>query len=97
MQMTEVLSPSVSPWHHAYVERVIGTIRRERLDHVIVVSEGSLRRHLDRFVAGYHRSRTHLRLQKETPEKRNIQAPAAGRIVAMSEVATCTIDTSVAP
>src|SRR5262245_9965875 len=86
MQMTEVLSPPASPWHRAYIERVIGTIRRECLDHVIVVSEGSLRGHLDRFVAYYHRSRTHLGLQKDTPEKRPVQAPAAGRIVAVSEV-----------
>jgi putative transposase len=75
-----------SPWQRAYIERVIGTIRRECLNYVIVFSEASLYRHLRRFVDYYHRSRTHLGLQKDTPESRPAQAPEAGRIVAIPEV-----------
>jgi hypothetical protein len=70
----------------AAVERVIGTIRRECLDHVIVWSEAGLSRHLRRFVDYYHRSRTHLVLEKDTPESRPVQGPEAGRIVAIPEV-----------
>jgi hypothetical protein len=75
-----------SPWQRAYVERVIGTIRRECPDHVIVFSEAGLSRHLRKFADYYHRSRTHLSLQKDTPESRPVQATEAGRIVAIPEV-----------
>jgi putative transposase len=73
-------------WQRAYVERVIGTIRRECLDHVIVFSEADLSRRLRKFADYYQRSRTHLSLQKDTPESRPVQAPEAGRIVAIPEV-----------
>ena len=58
MGIEEVLSTPRSPWQRAYVERVIGTIRRECLDHMIVVNESSLCRHVRSFVAYYHESRT---------------------------------------
>jgi len=86
MGIQQVLSAPRSPWQRAYVERVIGTLRRECLDHVIVFSEAGLTRHLRNFVEYYHRSRTHLSLQKDTPESRPVQAPEAGRIVAIPEV-----------
>ena len=86
MGIKQVLSAPRSPWQRASVERVIGTIRRECLDHVIVFSEASLYRHLRNFADYYHRSRTHLGLQKDTPESRPVQAPEAGRIVAIPEV-----------
>src|SRR3989475_4555539 len=84
--MSEVLSTYGAPWQRAYIERVIGTIRRECLDHVIVVNERTLRRHLNSFVAYYHRSRTHLGLQKDAPAPRPVQGPERGRIVAFPEV-----------
>jgi putative transposase len=84
--MAEVLSAPGSPWQRAYIERVIGTIRRECLDHVIVVTARSLRRHLTRFTTYYHQSRTHLGLQKDAPEPRPVQGPEAGRIVALPKV-----------
>ena len=86
MGIKQVLSAPRSPWQRAYVERVIGTLRRECLDHVIVFSEAGLSRHLRRFADYYHRSRTHLGLQKDTPESRQVQAPEAGRIVVIPEV-----------
>jgi hypothetical protein len=65
---------------------LIGTIRRECLDHVIVFNESGLRRHLAAFADYYHRTRTHLSLEKDTPDKRPIQAVSAGKIMAISEV-----------
>jgi len=70
----------------AYIERVIGTIRRECLDHVIVVNERNLRRYLHSFVAYYHRSQTHLGLRKDAPVPRPVQGPETARIVAFPEV-----------
>src|SRR3954464_1460564 len=72
MGIKQVLSAPRSPWQRAYVERVIGTIRRECLDHVIVFNERSLYRHLRDFIEYYHRTRTHLGLQKDTPEFRPV-------------------------
>jgi putative transposase len=86
MGIEEVLSAPRSPWQRAYVERLIGTIRRECLDHVIVFNECSLRQHLRSFTDYYHHSRTHLSLDKDTPESRPIQPRSAGQIVAVPEV-----------
>ena len=68
------ISPG-SPWQNDCAERLIGTIRRECLDHMIVFSERCLYRHLKSFADYYHRSRTHLALKKDGPEPRPIQAP----------------------
>jgi transposase InsO family protein len=68
MGIKQVLSAPRSPWQRAYVERVIGTLRRECLDHMIVFNERCLYRHLQNFVNYYHRSRTHLALEKDSPE-----------------------------
>jgi transposase InsO family protein len=81
MGIKQVLSAPRSSWQRAYVERVIGTIRREYLDHLIVVNERSLHRQLQAFVEYYHRDRVHLALEKDTPEPRSIQPPESGRIV----------------
>jgi putative transposase len=86
MGIKEVLSTPRSPWQRAYVERLIGTIRRECLDHMIVFNESSLRHHLNGFADYYHRSRTHLSLQKDTPEPRPVQLADAGWIRAIPEV-----------
>ena len=86
MAIQEVLSAPRSPWQRAYVERVIGTIRRECLDHVIILNEASLHRHVKSFVKYYHESRTHLSLGKDSPESRAVQPPELGRIVAIPQV-----------
>ena len=83
MGIKEVLSAPRSPWQRAYVERLIGTIRRECLDHMIVFDERCLHRHLQSFIAYYHGTRTHLALQKDSPEPRPIQPPEAGGIIAI--------------
>ena len=86
MGIEQVLSAARSPWQRAYVERVIGTIRRECLDHVIIFSEASLYRQMKSFAAYYHGSRTHLSLAKDSPEPRAVQPPAQGKIVAVPQV-----------
>jgi len=86
MGITQVLSAPRSPWQRAYVEGDIGTIRRECLDHVIVFGKWSLYRHLERFVHSDHRSRTHLGLEKDTPEHHLVQSADMGRVVSMPEV-----------
>ena len=85
MGIKQVLSTPHAPRQRTYIERLIGTIRRECLDHVIVFNESSLRRHLAGFSDYYHRSRTHLSLQKDTADKRPIQPASAGKIVAIAE------------
>jgi putative transposase len=86
MKIQEVLSAPRSPWQRAYVERVIGSIRRECLDHVIVFNEASLRRILSAYFSYYHGTRTHLGLDKDTPEPRAVQPPELGRVVAIPQL-----------
>jgi hypothetical protein len=68
------------------VERLIGSIRRECLDHVLVLSEPHLHRILTRDFAYYARARTHLSLEKDAPDVRPIERPAMGTVVPISEV-----------
>jgi putative transposase len=86
MGIKQVLSTPRSPWQRAYVERLIGSIRRECLDHVIVFHESSLRRILSAYCAYYHQWRTHLSLDKDAPEARRVQSQASGEVIQMTEV-----------
>jgi putative transposase len=86
MGIKQVLSAPRSPWQRAYVERVIGSIRRECLDHVVVFGERSLRRTLTAYSAYYHGWRTHLSLGKDAPQPRRTQALAEGRVIEFPEV-----------
>src|SRR5213594_4444298 len=81
MGIQEVLTAPHSPWQNPFVERLIGSVRRECLDHVVVLSERHLCRILTRYFAYYHRSRTHLSLDKNTPDTRPIARPAFGHII----------------
>ena len=65
---------------------MIGSIRRECLDHIVIINERHLRRALASYVAYYHQSRTHLSLDKDCPEPRPIQPPAIGKIIAHLQV-----------
>src|SRR6516162_2483680 len=67
-----------SPWQNCYAERMIGSIRRECLNHVIVINEWHLRRILKSCFSYYHGWRTHLSLDKDTPESRPVQDLQAG-------------------
>ena len=82
--IVEVLGAPRSPWQRAYVERIIGSIRRDCLDQVIVFDQSSLRGILRSYLDYYHESRTHLSLDKDAPVPRPVQS--AGRIVAIPQV-----------
>ena len=84
--IAEVLAAPRSPWQNPFVERLIGTIRRELLDHVIVLNEGHLRLRLRSYFRYYHGSRTHLALEKDAPEPRAVEPPEHGRVVALPQV-----------
>jgi transposase InsO family protein len=83
MDIDELRTAPHSPWQNAYVERFIGSVRRECLDHVIVCSERGLRRVLGDYVDDHQRSRTHLGLEKDAPVSRAVAPPATGDVVAI--------------
>jgi hypothetical protein len=84
MGIGEVIPSPLSPWQNPYAERLIGSIRRECLDHVIVIGERHVRRILISYIAYYHGTRTHLSLEKDAPTPRRVHAdegsPAAGGV-----------------
>jgi putative transposase len=81
MGIHEVKTAARSPWQNPYVERLIGTLRRECLDHVVVLNETHLRRLLREYFIYYHAARTHLSLAKDAPEPRPVKRLDEGRIV----------------
>jgi len=86
MGIEQVRITARSPWQNCYVERAIGSIRRECLNHMIVLSEQHLRRILKSYFRYYHESRTHLSLSKDAPESRAIQANELERIVQIPQL-----------
>ncbi len=82
----EVPTALRSPWQNPYVERIIGSIRRECLNHVIILSERHLRRQLKSYSTYYHEARTHLSLDKQSPVPRLIEPPEQGKVVAIPHV-----------
>jgi putative transposase len=86
MGIKEVVTAARSPWQNAYVERIIGSVRRECLDHVIIFGERHLRGVLSSYFQYYHRTRTHLALDKDCPESRLIHPLSAGKIIAFPQV-----------
>jgi len=81
-----VITAVRSPWQNAYAERLIGSIRRECLDHIIIANERGLRRVLHAYVQYYLKFRTHLSLRKDAPVPRAVVSPSDGEIVAMPEL-----------
>lgn len=79
MGIDEVLTAPRSPWQNPYVERLIGSIRRECLDHVIVFNEDQLHRILGEYFEYYHRARTHLSLDRNAPVPRAVEWPERGK------------------
>ena len=75
-----------SPWQNGFIERFIGALRRECLDHVIAIDECQLLRIVQSYVTYHNRLRTHLSLGKDAPEPRPVQSADAGEIVAIPEV-----------
>jgi transposase InsO family protein len=87
LRIEERLTTPLSPWQNAYVERVIGSIRRECLDHVIVLNKRHLKRLLSSYMRYYNFSRTHQALDLDCPVQRPVDPPSKGKkIVAIPEV-----------
>jgi transposase InsO family protein len=86
MGVGEVPTAPQSPWQNPFAERLIGSIRRECLNHVLVLGDRHLRRILARYFEYYHRARTHLSLDKDAPDLRPVELSEAGRIVEIPEV-----------
>ena len=82
----EVLTAPRSPWQNAFVERLIGSIRRDCLDHVIVLNERHVKRILTDYFDYYHRWRTHQSLEMDSPESRSAHPPDFGKVVQFPEV-----------
>ena len=78
----EILIAPRAPWQNPFAERIIGSIRRECLDHIVVINE----RHLRRLLRRYNATRSHQALHNNSPYTREVQTPAAGRIVAIPQV-----------
>jgi putative transposase len=86
MGTKEVITAPRSPWHNAYVERVIGSIRRGCLDHIVIFNERHLRRVLSFYVDYYQRTRPHLSLDKDCPDPRPIMPCRLGKVIAIPQV-----------
>ncbi|MBU0618027.1 MAG: transposase [Planctomycetes bacterium] len=86
MPTEEVIIAYRSPWQSPFVERLIGSIRRECLDHLIVFNEAHLRRVLTDYFAYYHESRTHLSLDRNAPVPRKVGPPTDGTVMAIPQV-----------
>ena len=86
MGVEEVVTAPRSPWQNPYVERLIGSVRRECLDHSIILKERALRRILGSYLDYYHGSRTHLSIGKDTPDGRPVQPAGSGTVVSLPKV-----------
>ena len=86
LDIEDVITAPRSPWQNPFVERVIGSIRRDYLNHVIVINERHLCRMLRAYFSYYHTSRTHLSLNKDPPVTRVVEPPELGNIVAFPRV-----------
>jgi hypothetical protein len=85
MGIEEVITAARSPWQSPYVERVIGSIRRECLDNVVVLHERHLCRILTAYFDHYHRWRCHQALAMDCPQPRPIQGREQGAVVEVTE------------
>jgi len=79
----EVVIAYRSPWQNPHIERGIGSICRECLDHVIVFNEAHLLRVLTEYFAYYHEARSRSSLDRNAPVPRQVELPRQGRVVAI--------------
>jgi transposase InsO family protein len=79
----QALTAPRSPWQNPFAERLIGSVRRDCLDHVIVLGQRHLRRILTDYSSYYIHCRTHLALAKDTPKPRPVEPPLSGDVVAL--------------
>jgi putative transposase len=86
MQIEEVIIAPQSPFQNPYAERLIGSIRRECLDHLIIINEEHLRRILREYLDYYHHSRPHQSLERNSPTPREIELPPKGKVISIPQV-----------
>jgi putative transposase len=86
MGIEEVVTAAQSPWQNPYAERLIGSIRRECLDHLIVLNERQLRHILREYFAYYNDVRPHQSLERNAPVPREVEPPARGKIISLPQV-----------
>ena len=86
MSIREIVTAPRSPWQNPYAERVIGSIRRECIDHLIILGEDHLRILLRSYVAYYNYSRPHLSLHRNAPFRREVEPPSMGKVIAIPKV-----------
>ncbi|MGB2988081.1 MAG: integrase core domain-containing protein [Phycisphaerae bacterium] len=86
MGIEEVVTAARSPWQNPYCERLVGSIRRECLSHVIILNERHLRRILRSYLDYYHHSRTHLSLDRNSPVPREVELPECGKVISIPQV-----------
>ena len=84
--MKEVTISRRSPWQNPYLERLIGSIRRECLDHFIVLNEAHLIRILGEYLRYYHESRPHLFLDRNAPVPRQVESANCGEVISIPQV-----------
>jgi transposase InsO family protein len=85
MGIEDVLTARRSPWQNPYAERLIGSIRRECLDHVIVFNELHLKKFPRAYFIYYHTTRTHLAVDMQCPERRPLESLDQGTVIAFSQ------------
>jgi putative transposase len=81
MGIDELVTAPWSPWKNAYVERVIGTLRRELFDHFIVLNERHLKRLMSLYLDYYHTWRTHQTLDGDAPDGRPVRPAGPCNVV----------------
>jgi len=86
IQIEEVITAPHSPWQNAYAERLIGSIRRECLDHVIIFNEAHLRGILRGYFDYYHNARPHQSLERNSPAPREIELQTRGKVISIPQV-----------
>jgi putative transposase len=73
-----------SPWQNPYAERMVGTFRRDCLDHLIILNEAHLTRLLTEFLEYYHTARCHKSLDCNSPDPREVEPPERGEVISVS-------------
>ena len=86
LAIQEVVTAPKSPWQNPYAERMVGSIRRDCLDQVIILNERHLKRTLKNYFVYYHRWRTHLGLGMDTPNVRPVHPPDLGEVIEIADL-----------
>ena len=86
MSIKEVIIAPRSPWQNPFAEGVIGSIRRECLDHLITLGENHLHQILFSYFRYYNNCFSHLSLDRNSPSPRNVEPPSKGKVISIPEV-----------